>query len=112
MRTRGAEVVPRPSWPFRGYFAGGRVRVCHAPWRSRQGHDPQQGREGIAHAGTGDADLYVRRGAAPSTSSYDCRPYKSGSAETCSVTLAAPAVVNVMVRGYSASSTFTLTALP
>ena len=43
----------------------------------------------FALAGTGDADLYVKRGAAPTTSSYDCRPYKSGSAETCTVTLAA-----------------------
>ena len=25
--------------------------------------------------GTGDADLYVRRGSAPTTSTYDCRPY-------------------------------------
>ena len=63
-------------------------------------------------AGTGDADLYVKRGAAPTTSSYDCRPYKNGSAETCSVTLAQPGIVNVMVRGYAASSTFKLTARP
>ena len=27
---------------------------------------------------------------APTTSSYDCRPYKNGSAETCTVTLAQP----------------------
>ncbi len=26
--------------------------------------------------GTGDADLYVRFGSAPTSSSYDCRPYK------------------------------------
>jgi hypothetical protein len=63
-------------------------------------------------AGTGDADLYVKRGAAPTTSSYDCRPYKNGSAETCTVTLAQPGTVAVMVRGYAATSTFTLTAHP
>jgi hypothetical protein len=63
-------------------------------------------------AGTGDADLYVKRGTAPTTASYDCRPYKSGSAESCAVTLTEPAVINVMVRGYAASSTFTLTAHP
>src|SRR5690606_29398907 len=34
--------------------------------------------------GSGDADLYVRFGSAPTTSSYDCRPYKSGNSETCS----------------------------
>ena len=33
--------------------------------------------------GTGDADLYVRLGAAPTTSSYTCRPYLSGNNETC-----------------------------
>ena len=38
--------------------------------------------------GSGDADLYVKFGSAPTASSYDCRPYKSGNAETC--TLNAP----------------------
>ena len=32
--------------------------------------------------GTGDADMYVKFGSAPTDSSYDCRPYKSGNAET------------------------------
>jgi hypothetical protein len=54
--------------------------------------------------GTNDADLYVRVGSAPTTTAYDCRPYKNGSAETCSVTLAQPAVIHVMVRGYSSAS--------
>ena len=51
--------------------------------------------------GTGDADLYVRIGSAPTTTAYDCRPYKTGSNETCSVTLAQPAPIHVMVRGYA-----------
>jgi hypothetical protein len=59
--------------------------------------------------GTNDADLYVRVGQAPTTASWDCRPYKSGSNETCRVTLAQPAPVHVMVRGFSsASSSFQL----
>ncbi len=62
--------------------------------------------------GTGDADLYVRVGTAPSTTSYDCRPYRSGSNETCVVTLATASVVHVMVRGYAASSTFELIGRP
>jgi hypothetical protein len=66
----------------------------------------------FALAGGGDADLYVRRGSAPTTAAYDCRPYKSGSAETCTVTLSEAQPVHVMVRGYAASSTFTLTARP
>jgi hypothetical protein len=60
--------------------------------------------------GTSDADLYVRANEAPTTTKYDCRPYKSGSAEKCTMTLAAPALFHVMVRGYAASSTFHLTA--
>ncbi len=51
--------------------------------------------------GNNDADLYVRVGSAPTTTAYDCRPYKNGSAESCSVTLAQPAAIHVMVRGYS-----------
>jgi leucyl aminopeptidase len=34
--------------------------------------------------GTGNADLYVRFGAAPSDSIYDCRPYRAGNLESCS----------------------------
>jgi hypothetical protein len=56
--------------------------------------------------GTGDADLYVRIGSAPSLTQFDCRPYLDGSAETCTVTLAQPAPIGVMVNGYAASSTF------
>ena len=51
--------------------------------------------------GTGDADLYVRVGSAPSITDFDCRPYKTGSNETCRVTLAQPAKIFVMVRGYA-----------
>jgi V8-like Glu-specific endopeptidase len=35
--------------------------------------------------GTGDADLYVRAGAAPTTASYNCRPYLGGNTETCTI---------------------------
>jgi hypothetical protein len=50
-----------------------------------------------------DADLYVRVGKAPTTATYDCRPYKTGSNESCTVTLAQPSTINVMVRGYSSA---------
>ena len=56
--------------------------------------------------GTGDADLYVKVGGAPSLTSYDCRPYKTGSTEACRVTIAQPTTIGVMVNGYAASSTF------
>lgn len=58
----------------------------------------------------GDADLYVRMGQAPTTATYDCRPYKSGSNETCSITLSAPGEIHAMVRGWAASSTYKLVA--
>ena len=60
----------------------------------------------------GDADLYVRVGVAPTTTGYDCRPYKSGSNESCSVELAAAAKVHVMVRGYATSSSYQLKGSP
>jgi hypothetical protein len=59
--------------------------------------------------GTSDADLYVRTATAPTTTSFDCRPFKTGSNETCRVTLTAPAKLHVMVRGWAASSTYDLT---
>ena len=58
--------------------------------------------------GTGDADLYVKTGAPPSTTSYQCRPYSSSSNETCTVKLNAAGAIHVMVRGYAASSTYHL----
>jgi hypothetical protein len=66
------------------------------------------GKYQFAMTGTGDADLYVKVGREPTMSSYDCRPYKTGSSETCEVTLAQPSTIGVMVNGYSASSTFKL----
>ncbi|MCC6667846.1 MAG: PPC domain-containing protein [Polyangiaceae bacterium] len=58
--------------------------------------------------GTGDADLYVRVGSAPTKTLYDCRPYKAGSKESCTVKLNTDAPVHVMVRGWAASSSFKL----
>jgi len=60
--------------------------------------------------GTGDADLYTKFGSAPTTSSYDCRPYVSGNSETCTVAAPVAGVYYVNVRGYSAFSGVTLKA--
>ena len=61
--------------------------------------------------GTGDADMYVRLGAAPTTTTYTCRPYTSGNAETCTFTNpTAGSVYYVNVRAYSAYSGVTLKA--
>jgi len=54
--------------------------------------------------GDNDADLYVRVGNEPTLTEYDCRPYKSGSKESCAVEINAPTTINVMVQGWKASS--------
>ncbi|KFA91942.1 M4 family metallopeptidase [Archangium violaceum] len=58
--------------------------------------------------GTGDADLYVRNGAVPSASTYDCRPYASGNAESCPFPNPAAGTWYVMLNAYSAYSGVTL----
>jgi hypothetical protein len=64
----------------------------------------------VQTSGSGDADLYVRVGKAPTATAYDCRPYRSGTKETCKVNLTTTAAVHVMVRGYASSSSFRLVA--
>ena len=54
----------------------------------------------------GDADLYVRKDAKPTTTSYDCRPYEDGlTAEKCDL---GAGNWYVSVHGYAASTDFTL----
>ena len=60
--------------------------------------------------GTGDADLYVQYGASPTSSSYDCRPWKSGNAESCPIATPQTGTYYVMVQGYSAFSNVNLMA--
>ncbi|EAR11446.1 Zinc metalloprotease (elastase) [Reinekea sp. MED297] len=64
----------------------------------------------VMNGGSGDADLYVRFGAQPTTSTYDCRPYRSGNNETCSFDPAQSGTYYIMLRGYSSYSGTTLTA--
>ncbi|NVE00985.1 M20/M25/M40 family metallo-hydrolase [Massilia sp. BJB1822] len=54
--------------------------------------------------GTGDADLFVRKGTPPTTSTYDCKSDGGTAAESCSISVAANGDVHVLVYGYSASS--------
>ena len=60
--------------------------------------------------GSGDADLYTKFGARPTTSSYSCRPYLNGNAETCTQTNTQAGDYYVMVRGYTAFSGLSLIA--
>jgi len=55
-------------------------------------------------SGTGDADLYVRRGSQPTTSSYDCRPYRWGNEESCTFSAPQADVWYISVRAYSSFS--------
>ncbi|MBI3074345.1 MAG: PPC domain-containing protein [Deltaproteobacteria bacterium] len=84
------------------------VTVARAAEKRWQTPMLEAGRYSFAITGSGDADLYVRKANAPSTTKYDCRPYKNGSNESCIVTLAAPTTVHVMVRGYKPTSTVRL----
>ena len=58
--------------------------------------------------GSGDADLYVRKGAKSTTSNYDCRPYRNGNNETCTFANPAADTWYIDIRGYRASSGITL----
>lgn len=58
---------------------------------------------------SGDADLYVRYGAAPTTSSYNCRPYTGGSNETCTLNDPTAGTWHVGIRAYSTFSGVTRT---
>ncbi|HEX7029516.1 MAG TPA: S8 family peptidase [Gammaproteobacteria bacterium] len=59
--------------------------------------------------GSGDADMYVRYGAPPTTSNYDCRPYRWGNNESCSFSSPPGGTWYVMIRGYSSYSGVSLT---
>ncbi|MET4679767.1 S8 family peptidase [Stenotrophomonas rhizophila] len=60
--------------------------------------------------GSGDADLYVRSGSAPTDTVYTCRPYLSGNNETCTISAPAAGTWHVRVKAYSTFSGLTLTA--
>lgn len=60
--------------------------------------------------GSGDADLYVRFGVQPTTSAFDCRPFRSGNNEVCTFTTPQVGTYHVMIRGYSSYSGVTLRA--
>lgn len=58
--------------------------------------------------GSGDLDLYVRQGTAPTTSNYTCRPYVSGNNENCNFSTPAAGTWHILLRGYSTFSGVTL----
>ncbi|TBR10338.1 MAG: peptidase S8 [Lysobacter sp.] len=54
--------------------------------------------------GTGDADMYVRFGSEPTDATYDCRPYKTGNAETCTFAAPSAGTYYVNLKAYSTFS--------
>ncbi len=63
----------------------------------------------VMSGGTGDADMYVRVGSQPTTTTYTCRPYLSGNNETCNVAAQSTNQrIYVMLRGYSSYSSTSL----
>ncbi len=63
----------------------------------------------VMSGGSGDADLYVKFGSAPTTSSYDCRSWTSGNSETCDISNAQTGTYYVMINAYSTFSGASLT---
>ena len=60
--------------------------------------------------GTGDGDLYVKRGSQPTSSSYDYRPYLSGNNESVSVTNPVAGDWYISIYAYSTFSGVSLNA--
>lgn len=63
----------------------------------------------VMAGGTGDADMYVKFGSAPTDTVYDCRPYASGNAETCTIATAQAGTYYINLKAYAAFSGVSLT---
>ncbi|HVT03798.1 MAG TPA: M4 family metallopeptidase [Thermoanaerobaculia bacterium] len=64
----------------------------------------------VMSGGTGDADMYVKRGSAPTKTVYDYRPYLTGNNETVTVTNPVAGDWYINLDGYAAYSGVTLKA--
>jgi len=59
--------------------------------------------------GSGDADLYVRFGSEPTSTTFDCRPYETGNTESCTISNVQAGTYHVHVTAYAAFSGVNLT---
>jgi C1A family cysteine protease len=50
--------------------------------------------------GSGDADLYVNAGSQPTRSDYDCRPYRWGNNEQCTISTPTAGTYHIGLYGY------------
>ncbi len=60
--------------------------------------------------GTGDADLYLKFGEAPSLTSFDCRPFIGGNNESCVVDVPTSGKYHVLLKAFSNYANITLLA--
>jgi serine protease len=54
--------------------------------------------------GTGDSDMYVKFGSAPTDTVYDCRPYASGNIEACTFAAPSAGTYHVRLKAYTSFS--------
>jgi bacterial leucyl aminopeptidase len=94
--------LPDTVQTFNGTLTRGQTR-SFGPFKAGAG-----GSFRASTTGTGDIDLYARRGSAPTLRSYDCKSDGSTATESCSINITANGDVYVLLRGYSAGS-YTLT---
>jgi len=66
--------------------------------------------QGSGSGSGSDVDLYVRRDAVPTLGTFDCRPYLSGSNETCAWAAPAAGTYYLLLHGATAASGIRLTA--
>ena len=101
--------VPYAVWPD-----AGAVSIGQGQWRHYGPFSISSFRKlAVTMTGTGNADLYVRRDAPPTVTSFMCRPQASSSTENCIIpgpdaTVERAVTYHVAVRGVGASNTFTL----
>jgi hypothetical protein len=62
------------------------------------------------YGGTGDVDLYTKRGSLPTTTDYDCKPNLNGNTETCTITNPIAGRYYATLYAYSAYSGVNLLA--
>lgn len=81
--------------------------IAAGQWHQFEGIEAGPGIFRVVLSADADADLYVRRGASPGASSYDCRPYLEGdSSETCE--LSGPGLFFIGVNGYDPVANYQL----
>ena len=63
----------------------------------------------VMNGGSGDADMYVKFGAEPSASDWDCRPYEFGNDESCAIDPVQTGTYYVKLIGYTDFAAVNLT---